>query len=509
MSQIKTIPRDYQKAIVESAVLKNTLVVLPTGLGKTLIALLVAEHRMNEFPGEKILILAPTKPLAEQHYNSFKKELPELFAEIILFTGEVPAEKRKKLWDSADIIFSTPQCIANDLDKRKYTLASTSLLVIDEAHRSLKNYDYTKIARYYQNQAQHQRLLALTASPGSEIDKVRQICKNLNIEALEIRSRESEDVKPHVQEIEFSKIEIDYPAELKEIRELMKRLYERKVEELRSRNVLFGPANKITLLQLQTKLIQRMHLKEGTVFAAVSACAQAIKLSHAIELIETQTVTGFLTYLDTIIEQAREKKSRGVQILAGSPEFNAARIAAQAILTKKGEHPKIASLVDLVNKEIQNHGKNIIIFSQFRETAHKIVDSLSSSSSVRAKVFIGQASKKTSAGLSQKEQKEIIQQFRDGEINVLCATSIGEEGLDIPEVGAVFFYEPIPSVIRKIQRAGRTARHSSGRLYVLVTKDTRDEAYYYASAAKEKKMYKTIETMKSSMNLQEKLDSFI
>ena len=122
--------------------------------------------------------------------------------------------------------------------------------------------------------------------------------------------------------------------------------------------------------------------------------------------------------------------------------------------------------------------------------------------------IIGQAKKKN-VGLSQKEQKQIIGDFREGKLNVICATSIGEEGLDIPEVSAVIFYEPIPSAIRKIQRAGRTARLSPGKLIILVTKDTRDEINHYAAAARERKMYKTIESVKQQLKSQTKtLDDF-
>ncbi len=71
--------------------------------------------------------------------------------------------------------------------------------------------------------------------------------------------------------------------------------------------------------------------------------------------------------------------------------------------------------------------------------------------------------------------------------------------MDIAEVSAVIFYEPIPSEIRKIQRAGRTARLKPGKLFILVTKDTRDVAYHYASKAREKKMHKTIENVKDNL----------
>ena len=125
---INLTPRDYQKAIFETAKENNTLVVLPTGLGKTLISLMLAIERLKKFPMKKVLMLAPTRPLVEQHFNSFKKQIPELFADIQIFTGSVHANKRKEIFQTADVILATPQTIANDLKHMLYNLNEVSLL---------------------------------------------------------------------------------------------------------------------------------------------------------------------------------------------------------------------------------------------------------------------------------------------------------------------------------------------------------------------------------------------
>src|SRR3989337_4085409 len=97
VSPITTKPRAYQEAIFQTAKDNNTLVVLPTGVGKTLIALMLAIERLKKHPTTKVLFLAPTRPLVEQHFEYFKTHLPELFAELHLFLGSVNAEKRKSL----------------------------------------------------------------------------------------------------------------------------------------------------------------------------------------------------------------------------------------------------------------------------------------------------------------------------------------------------------------------------------------------------------------------------
>ena len=499
MKELSTTPRDYQISIFNTCKNKDCLVVLPTGTGKTLIALMMTIERFKKFPLEKILILAPTRPLIEQHFKSFKENLPENWADMQLFTGKTHSEKRKEIWKTAEFIFSTPQCIANDLDKKLYTLEDVSLLVVDECHRCLKNYAYNKVAQKYKSYSKNKRVIGLTASPGSDKKTISQVCENLGIESVEVRTRDSEDVKPYLQELEFEKIEIDFPGELEEIRVLLTELYQKKIQELKNRKVFFGYASKTMLLKTQSKLMNELkRTRDLNKMAAVSVCSQAIKLSHAIELLETQTLSSFINYLRDLFEQASSGKSKGVQRLVKDPKFAKAYTLAT---TSSIEHPKLKKLKEIVENEFQkNKNSKIIVFAQFRETVRKISEMLNKIENVKAKDFVGQAIKDhgsgNTTGLKQKEQKEIIEKFKKGDINVLVATSIAEEGLDIPEVNEVIFYEPVPSAIRKIQRAGRTARLSKGSLKILITKNTKDQISHYVAYHKEKRMYTAIDQIK-------------
>ncbi|MAG02533.1 hypothetical protein CMI42_04290 [Candidatus Pacearchaeota archaeon] len=496
LSNIK--PRKYQQDIFEIAKEKNTLVVLPTGLGKTLIALMLSIHTQKKNPGTKTLFLAPTRPLAEQHLSYFQKHLPELFAELILFTGKTSAEKRKGLWETSDIIFSTPQCIRNDLEKNLYNLEEVSLLIIDESHRCLKNYAYTKIAETYKEQAKFQKVLGLTASPGTNKKTIKQIAENLGIETIELRTRESSDVSTYLQELEFNIIKIEFPESFKEISKLIKTIYERKILELKNRKLLFKPPTKTNILELQANLMNQLRSgnRNFNLFGGVTASAQAIKISHLIELFETQTLYASQKYIKSIYEQAAKKQSKAVQQLIKNPNFTKAHTLINELISRNLEHPKLLELKSLIEESPKN---KTIIFSQYRDTVYKITEELNKIEGIRASMFVGQA-KKENSGLSQKEQQEIMDKFRSGEINTIVATSIAEEGLDIPEVNSVIFYEPIPSAIRKIQRAGRTARLMKGKLTILLTLDTLDEIFYYASRSREKKMYDSIESIKKDLD---------
>lgn len=503
-------PREYQQKIFETCKEKNCLVILPTGTGKTLVALMLTINRLMQYPESKILFLAPTKPLAEQHLSYFQKHLPELFATKELFTGKIDAEKRKKLWQNAEIIFSTPQCLENDIKNNLYELKDTSLLIIDECHRCLKNYAYNYVAEKYKQESQFQRILGLTASPGVEKSKIKEIAKNLGIEAIEIRTRESEDVKKYLQELKYHTIKLDFPEEFQEIHKPLSEMYNKKIEELKNRKLLFAPPTKKNILELQGKIMRMISTgnRNFNVLAGASACAQAIKLQYCLELLETQTLSALQRYIQDIFEQAKQGKSKAVQQLIKQPLFNQAYVKLTELIARKIENPKLLVLKEVVEEEFKNSKiKRIIVFAQYRETLVKLCKSLNEIPGVNARVFVGQAKKgigESATGLSQKEQREMIQDFSLGKIDVLCSSSIGEEGLDIPEVSAVIFYEPIPSAIRQIQRGGRTARLKPGKLIVLMLKKTRDEAYYWSAFNKEKKMYKSLEEIGKEFKAKEK-----
>jgi ERCC4-related helicase len=500
-------PRKYQQDIYNNCKDKNCLVVLPTGIGKTLIALMLTINRQKAHPGTKALFLAPTRPLAEQHLESFKKQLPELFAELTLFTGKTHATKRKELWQTSDIIFSTPQCIGNDLKNNLYTLEDVSLLIEDECHRCLKNYAYTYIAEIYKQQATNQRILGLTASPGTDKETITRIAISLGIEAIELRTRDSEDVKEYLQELEFNAIRLEFPEEFKQITNLIKSIYNKRVEELKKRKLLFKPANKMTLLEAQGNIMRAIKNgnKNFNFLMGSSVCAQALKLSHLIELLETQTLYTAQNYIKGLFEQANQNKSKAVKRITSNQEFNNAYISLNQLIAKNLEHPKLLELKEIITNSIEENPKNkTIVFSQYRDTTTKIAKELNKIKGINAKTFVGQ-NKKNGQGLSQKEQQEVMNEFREGEINIIAATSIAEEGLDIPEVNSVIFYEPIPSAIRQIQRRGRTARLMKGKLVILITNDTLDEIFYYASGAKEKRMHKAIQNIKDKLDKGEEL----
>ncbi len=498
-------PRLYQETILHTCTKNNTLVVLPTGMGKTAVALMLAVHRLKVHPNSKILFLSPTRPLVEQHYNTFKKhlELPE--DKFVLFTGQVKPEKRAELWDNAQFIFSTSQGLENDLISNKVSLKDVSLCVFDEAHRGVGKYSYVFIAQQYNKKADFPRVLALTASPGDDLEKITELCKSLGIEEVEVRTDEDPDVKPYVQELEAQYIKVDLPQEFLQVKKFLEESYLSKLEQVKSQgHISRTNLSKTELLGLQSQLFGKINQeKDFDVMKSVSLIAEALKVQHALEMLETQGIPQLVTYFEKLEEESFKSKTKAARNLARDLNFRSAFAKARSLNEQGLKHPKLDRLFEIIKKEVQENNKTkIIVFTQYRDTGSLIKEKLNPEG-VLSEVFVGQAKRKNS-GLTQKEQAALISQFKDGLFNVLIATSVAEEGLDIPSVYLVVFYEPIPSAIRSIQRRGRTGRQEKGRLIVLIARNTRDEGYRWSAHHKEQRMNTILRNLKSKVFLEKK-----
>ncbi len=496
-------PRLYQQMILNTAVHHNTLVVLPTGLGKTAIALMLSVQRLMQYPDLKILLLAPTKPLCEQHQTTFQKHFMIPPEGIVLFTGSVSPEKRAQLWTNAKIIISTPQGLENDVINRRVKLEELSLIIFDEAHHASGEYAYVWLAEQYEKVARNGRILALTASPGSDLEKIKELCTCLHIEKVEVRTEEDADVAQYIQEVEFNWVKVDFPIEYQQVQKLLKSALQMKLEEMKLLRVVSSvDMNKGELLRLQIELQKKINSgeQEMETFRSLSLLAECLKIEHGLELLESQGIVPLQKYFTKMFAEALTSKTKATKNLATDINFKAAAGLTMQLAQEQHQHPKLQKLASLVQPLlIENSLAKVIIFTQFRDSAETIVATLNALG-ISNHIFVGQA-KKNGLGFSQKQQKEILDQFRAGGFNVLIATSVAEEGLDIPKVDKVIFYEPVPSAIRSIQRRGRTGRLEKGEVTVLVTKGTRDEAYRWSAHHKEKKMHRHLQTLKKQFTV--------
>jgi len=497
--------RIYQQILAANVLKKgNTMIVAPTALGKTLVAVLVAVDRLKKIPSSKVLILAPSKPLAIQHEENFRHFLTVKCTSI---TGAVKVDERKKRWDESQVICATPQTVESDLLNGRYDLEDVSLLVFDECHHGVGSYAYVYLGQRYVKTAKNHLILGLTASPGHDQNKIREVCENLFIQDVVVKTEEDNDVKPYFNPIEIDWVKVKMSKELDKIKNHISKALKHRLKMLKNLKVIPTiSVNKIDILKARGSVqnrIARATTPPKECYQAISILSAVINIQHSQELLETQGVATFNKYVGRL----RKKNTKAAKSLFIDADFSQAVWLSEQAEKNGWEHPKLKKLVEILKKELvidsskktklienkiekkdkADKRRRIIVFTQFRDTL-EMIHQKCEAEGIKSVKFFGQGSRDGEKGLTQTEQKNIIKSFKVGTYDVLLSTSVAEEGIDIPAVDLVILYEPVPSEVRMIQRRGRTGRKDSGKMKVLIAKGTRDEGYYWASVNKEKRM---------------------
>lgn len=488
--------REYQTKVARDCLEKNTLVVLPTGLGKTVVAALVIAESLRR-GARNVLMLAPTRPLAQQHADALKGFLRDE-GRIALFSGSVAPDARADRWGHGLVVVATPQTIRNDLDQERYTLAQTDLVLYDEAHHAVGDYAYVPIAHHLRFQNPKARVVGLTASPGADRRRIAEVKTTLGLTHVLHRDERHPDVAPYVQHTEVEWRLVDLPASIRRVQRHLDGVLQDKVGTLRDLGLVKGDrsygASKKELVRLTKALGQKLGQgqRDAKVFGGLHAAQVALQAHLALELLETQGLEPLRRHLDRLAAK-KEKKRTDAAFL------NDARVVDVRSLLEKGietSHPKMdalaATLADLFDAK---QDAVAIVFAQYRDTVDTIHEELTGRG-IETERFVGQGRGGSGSGMSQQEQQDVLTRFRDREFHVLVSTSVGEEGIDVPQVDLVVFYEAVPSEIRAIQRRGRTGRTRAGRVVVLVARGTRDEAYLKAQTSREKSMRKLVGRLK-------------
>lgn len=509
--------REYQENILVQCLTENSLVVLPTGLGKTILAALLTVAKLNDDPSARVVFLAPTKPLVAQHQRVFREVLAVDPDFLNLFTGATRPKKRAELWLDTTVAFMTPQVFQNDIIARRVDLSEVVLMIFDEAHRAVGDYAYTYIAEKYAREVPTGQVLAITASPGSKPEKIQEIMENLYLRHVEVRTEESPDVKPHVHQIDVEWKLVTLPKKFLALQQLFRdqlRVFYRYLKQLGYlKSEVPENVSRKDVLQAQRDLSAQIQQGgDGTdlspVYEGVKMTSNAMRLSHGLELLETQGVGALGKYLKKMdAESQTAGAAKSLRALVNSTFMASARAVAAKLHKAGVRHPKMREVVKEVARELaRNPDSRVMVFSQYRDSVAQITRRLEKAArgarqqtltgetpgSIRPVRFVGQQSRKGDKGMQQRAQLEAIEAFKAGEFNVLVATSVAEEGLDVSECDLVVFYDVVPSAVRTIQRRGRTGRKKRGRVVILIAKDTRDEGYYWAAKNREKRMHATL-----------------
>ena len=489
--------REYQMELARRAGETDSLVCLPTGLGKTTVSLLVTARRLHEHGGTA-LMLAPTKPLVTQHAEFYREALAVPDEEIVVFTGEVRPDDRAALWEDARVVLATPQVVENDLLGSRISLSSVTHCTFDECHRATGKYAYNYIAQRYQEDAATPLVTGMSASPGDDEEAILQVCENLGLENVEVMTEADADVGEYTHDTDVEWERIDLPETVEEIRERVREVIRDRMSDLVDLGVTNSTQPDVSereIQKIQARVQRLMDDDDSAGYTGMSLLAEVRKLRTAMTYVETQSVESFRRYMERQREAARSSgASKADQRMVSEPAVQQAVRIAEAY---DDCHPKFRQTRILLAQTLGiGDGERVIVFTESRDTAETLTAFLSGH--FQTERFVGQSDTDGSDGMTQREQQDVLERFRAGEFEVLVSTSVAEEGLDVPEVDLVLFYEPVPTAIRSIQRKGRTGRQTEGRVIVLLAEDTRDEAYFWKARQDEKQMHQELQLLKTA-----------
>ncbi|XP_070787812.1 Fanconi anemia group M protein [Pituophis catenifer annectens] len=522
--------RAYQVRASWEALLANTLLCLPTGLGKTLVAAVVMYNFYRWFPGGKILFLAPTKPLVAQQREACARLLGIPASHMAEITGGTQIVDRKEIWRTKRVFFLTPQIMANDLSRGTCPAAEIKCLVIDEAHKALGNHAYCQVVKELCKYTKEFRILALSATPGSDAKAVQQVITNLLISHIELCSEDSPDIQPYSHERRIEKCVVPLGKELSEIQTAYIRVLEIFTSRLTRLQVL--PRHEISALTKYQIILARDQFRKNPVSrfermqqgAIEGDFALCISLYHGYELLLQMGMRSLHTFLRGIMDgskgmtRAKNELGRNEEFMmlysqlenmfldSTSSNGNINELGTENMKTFIYSHPKLKKLEDVVLQHFRSWKKRqdqttsevtptdtrVMIFSSFRDSVQEIAEMLNYHYPlVRVMTFVGHSTGKNTKGFTQKEQLEVVKHFRDGGYNTLVSTCVGEEGLDIGEVDLIICFDAQKSPIRLVQRMGRTGRKRQGRIVVILS-EGREERTYNQSQSNRKNLLKTL-----------------
>jgi ERCC4-related helicase len=501
--------RPYQLAIVQTALFHNTLVSLPTGLGKTFIAAVVMHNYRRWFPDGTVVFMAPTKPLVTQQVEACHKIVGIPPSDTAQLLGAVSVKARVEAWGHRPVVYCTPQTFANDLKNGRVDPRKVVLIVFDEAHRATGNYAYCSVVQEMDKVNTRYRVLALSATPGKDLERVQGVIDALHISAIEARSDGDPDVAKFTFGKTIDKITVNLSHDLNRFVDIFADVLRPVSDRLAKMGIIpVADPKKLSTMMLVASM-NNARANPGK-FPAIPEHAwpdvmgSIAVLQRLCPAMKELSLRGTLAFWRSIQKFAKEANdTRAKRAVLALPAWQT-MVTELARLEETGEHvlhPKLIKLGDTLREHFQRHSaaggaaffraddrqssepvpstSRVIVFTETRNSVAELLKYLKEYCArwCKCAAFVGQAGAKKSAGSedaastgqSQREQAEVVANFRAGKINTLIATCIGEEGLDIGEVGLIVLFDASGSPIRTVQRIGRTGRQKAGEIVALVT----------------------------------------
>ncbi|RMC01474.1 hypothetical protein DUI87_21913 [Hirundo rustica rustica] len=472
--------RGYQREAAAPALSgRNSIVWLPTGAGKTRVAVHVCRRHLESRRGGKVAVLVNKVHLVDQHTEKEFHALQDAF-KVASISGDTSHKAFfADLVKKSDVVICTAQILQNALvsaeEEARVELTDFSLLVIDECHHTHKDAVYNKIMlRYLQRKLSGEQdlpqILGLTASPGTggatsfegAVEHILQICANLDSEKITSVQDEVQHLQSHVPQPKKQydlcqeRVQDPFGEQLKKVmvqiqqfmgkpdlpRDFGTQIYEQRVVELEKRAAeMFCRKTRVCALHLR-------------------------KYNDALLINDSVRMVDAFQCLQQFYGAERDQKDPTEQFLAATFEENRASLQALAG-DHRYENPRLSKLEGLLREHFQPLGTSRgIVFTKTRQSAHSLLSWLQTTATlcgqhIRAAVLTGAGYSNQARHMTQNEQQDVIKQFRKGALNLLFSTSVAEEGLDIPECNIVVRYGLMTNEIAMMQARGRARAENS------------------------------------------------
>nr|MDO8109306.1 DEAD/DEAH box helicase family protein [Candidatus Sigynarchaeota archaeon] len=347
--------RDYQvEAAWSSYINHDTLFVLPTGLGKTMVAVLhvamVASDMKEDNRYGIFVMLAPTRALLVQHQEVFVDKLVIPPDDIIIVDGGIEPRLRQEYYagigiDRPVVLLMTPQTFNNDLEKNRFPRDRLASVIFDEAHHATFDHPYVLIHNDLKKHGYHPRVLGMTASPGETEEEIAALCQALDIDPAHaiFKFREDADVEPYIHPIKLRRLGVDLPETwfdalqclMQSLAQCCTWLVMAGIAEV---DVINGKQFKKAIPKMFfLDLFQKFSGDEqgGPLkFKILSHLATCIKIQHAIEMLETYGIDAILDYHDSLLQDFKKKGTKATAEVLMDQGYNYAIQLVGDIKTK-------------------------------------------------------------------------------------------------------------------------------------------------------------------------------
>uniref|UniRef100_A0A8C7FM60 Activating signal cointegrator 1 complex subunit 3 n=1 Tax=Oncorhynchus kisutch TaxID=8019 RepID=A0A8C7FM60_ONCKI len=465
--------REYQRELAEPVFQgKNTVICAPTGCGKTVVALAICEQHLKvKGKGAKVVFMATKVDVFNQQYKLFQEHFQEKDPDIRidgLCGNQGDQLSMKVVMENNDIIVLTPQILVNAMAQGEVpSLSCFSLLILDECHNTTGKHPYNIIMTSYldaklsteQNGQHLPQIVGLTASVGigsfknqSEAENnICQLCASLDSRIISTIHTNTDELQSYV-----------HTPDKESLSSIENRDYgSQKVLQLKDQE------------------------EESRVCRALYNYTEHLrKYNDALIINEDARTKDALEYLSSFIQQVKN---------AGHDETERQLTAyfdgQQGVLRGlssggQKENPKLDMLQYILEEQYrQNDETKSVLFVRTRALADALKSWMEESDSLKflkPGVLIGRGRKSsqlTGSGMTLNSKKGVLDSFKsfDNQSKILIATSVADEGIDIPQCNLVLMYEYVGNVVKMVQVRGRGRAQGSKCILVSDKKDRIDK----------------------------------